>query len=304
MLARIPAPIRIPLVLLVLLASTLVHVALLLLATLAKALLPGMGARRRTGRVLEVIAESWIGVNSAMIDRFTDTRVQVEGLEGLDRRRSYLVLSNHQSWVDIPLLQKVLNRRIPLLRFFLKRQLIWVPVLGLAWWALDFPFMHRHSREQIAADPALARRDLEATRRACERFRGNPVAVMNFVEGTRATPAKLAAQRQAGDGVQPGYRYLLRPKAGGVAFVLGALADVLDEILDVTVIYPEGPATLWQLLANRLPAVRIVIKRVPLPSDLIAGDYASDPVLRDRFQRWLNGLWSAKDSEISNYKNR
>ena len=57
----------------------------------------------------------------------------------------YLVLANHQSWVDILVLQKVFNRRIPLLRFFLKRQLFWVPLLGLAWWALDFPFMGRYT---------------------------------------------------------------------------------------------------------------------------------------------------------------
>src|SRR5690606_33117909 len=162
------------------------------------------------------ISESWIGLNTAMIQMFTDTRLEVHCPAQLRSDGHYLVLANHQSWVDIPMLQAALNRRVPLLRFFLKSQLFWVPLLGLAWWALDFPFMKRYSREQLARRPELAGRDIEATRRACERFAHIPVSSMNFVEGTRFTPAKHAAQ-------QSPFSHLLKPKAGGVAFVLDAM---------------------------------------------------------------------------------
>lgn len=296
MFAALPAVIRVPLVLLIIAASTLLHVLPLVLLSLLRAVLPGSSVGRALGRLLESIAESWIGVNSFLIDHFTQTRVVVEGADGLVRQRTYLVLANHQSWVDIPVLQKALNRRIPLLRFFLKRQLFWVPVLGLAWWALDFPFMRRHSREEIAARPELALRDLETTRRACAKFRQQPVSVMNFVEGTRASESKLAAQASADPAL--GYRHLLRPKAGGVAFVLGSMGDVLDELLDVTVVYPAGRGTLWEFLTNRIPVVRVVVKRLPLPAELLDGDYEGDADYRRRFQDWVNALWQAKDEAI------
>ncbi|MCB1608649.1 MAG: 1-acyl-sn-glycerol-3-phosphate acyltransferase, partial [Xanthomonadales bacterium] len=124
--------------------NTLVHVPPVLLLAVIKAALPLAPLRRGINRLLMAISESWIAVNSWLIDAFTTTRVSVESDAELSAAGHYLVLANHQSWVDIPVLQKVLNRKIPLLRFFLKSQLFWVPLLGLAWWALDFPFMKRY----------------------------------------------------------------------------------------------------------------------------------------------------------------
>ena len=226
-------PLRLVLISLLIAANTVLHVLPLLLVALVKALLPFDRLRRASNPLLTGLAESWIGVNSWMMDRFTGMRVDVQEDAVLQVDGHYLVLANHQSWVDILVLQKVFNRRIPLLRFFLKRQLFWVPLLGLAWWALDFPFMGRYSRKQIARRPELAGRDIEATRRACEKFRAIPVAIMNFVEGTRFTPAKHATQGSP-------YRHLLKPKSGGVAFVLDAMGEGLHAILDVTIAYPGG----------------------------------------------------------------
>src|SRR5687767_10819024 len=97
--------------------STFVHVAVVLVVSLLKALIPIRAVRRVLNRVLMVIAESWIGVNSWMIRSMTHTRFVVEAPATLRYDGHYLVLANHQSWVDIPVLQAALNRRIPLLRF-------------------------------------------------------------------------------------------------------------------------------------------------------------------------------------------
>src|SRR5690606_32705762 len=198
----------------------------------------------------------------------------------------------HQAWVDILVLQKLFNRRIPLLRFFLKRQLFWVPLLGLAWWALDFPFMGRHTRAEIARNPALGRRDMEATRRACEKFRDIPVAIMNFVEGTRFTDDKHAKQGSP-------YRHLLKPKSGGVAFVLDAMGEGLHAILDVSIAYPAGRPSLVDLLADRVPEVRVQVRQRPIPTELVGGDYQGDREFRVRFQQWMNGLWREKDEDLA-----
>jgi 1-acyl-sn-glycerol-3-phosphate acyltransferase len=285
-------PLRLVPISLLIAASTVLHVLPLLLVALVKALLPFDRVRRASNPVLTGLAESWIGVNNWMMDRFTGTRVDVQEDAVLQVDGHYLVLANHQSWVDILVLQKVFNRRIPLLRFFLKRQLFWVPLLGLAWWALDFPFMGRYTPKQIARRPELARRDIEATRRACEKFRAIPVAIMNFVEGTRFTPGKHATQGGP-------YRHLLKPKSGGVAFVLDAMGEGLHAILDVTIAYPGGRPSLMDLLADRIPAVRVHLRQRSIPDELLRGDYQNDRAFRARFQQWMNGLWREKDADMA-----
>ena len=283
---------RAPIASLIFASSTLVHVAVVLVVSLLKALIPIRPVRRVLNSVLMAIAESWIGVNTWTIRSLTHTRFLIEEPATLRYDGHYLVLANHQSWVDIPVLQAALNRRIPLLRFFLKSQLFWVPFLGLAWWALDFPFMKRYSREVLAKRPELAGRDIEATRKACAKFRDIPVSVMNFVEGTRFTRAKHARQASP-------YAHLLKPKAGGVGFVLDAMGGALHSLLDVTLVYPSGQPTFADLFANRIPVVHAVIRERPIPSELIGGDYENDPQVRVRVQRWINEIWREKDAMIA-----
>ena len=284
-------PIRLTLLFLLIAASTVLHVVPLLLVALAKALLPSRRLRVASNPLLTGIAESWIGVNNWMWDRFTDTRLELHVRGDLHADGHYLVLANHQSWVDILVLQKVFNRRIPLMRFFLKRQLFWVPLLGLAWWALDFPFMGRYTPKQVARRPELAGRDIEATRRACGKFRSIPVSIMNFVEGTRFTPAKHASQGAP-------FRRLLKPKSGGVAFVLDAMGEGLHAILDVTIAYPNGAPSLVDLLADRVPEVRVQVRTRAIPAEMLHGDYQQDRAFRVQFQQWMNALWQQKDAEI------
>ena len=272
--------------------NTLLHVPPLLLAALFKALLPLNALRPGFNRLLEGIAASWIACNTFLIRMLTRTRLSLQLPQGLDPNGHYLVIANHQSWVDIPVLQAALSRRIPLLRFFLKSQLFWVPLLGLAWWALDFPFMKRYSRAKLAKHPELAGRDIEATRRACAKFEKLPVAIMNFVEGTRFTPTKRQVQGST-------YAHLLKPKAGGIAFVLDAMGNVLHAVLDVTIVYPAARPSFADLFANRIPAIHVEVVERPIPAHLLAGSYSADPAHRERMQDWVNQLWTEKDAAIT-----
>ncbi|MCE6984794.1 acyltransferase, partial [Pseudomonas frederiksbergensis] len=78
------------------------------------------------------------------------------------------------------------------------------------------------------------------------KFRGKPTAIFNFAEGTRFTQAKHRQQ-------QSPFKHLLKPKAGGVAFVLAALGEQLDALLDVTIVYPGDKAPgFWDLLSGNL----------------------------------------------------
>ena len=289
MLTALPLFLRLPLAALSVAANTVVHATPLLALALVKVLLPFPAARRGLSRALVGLAESWVSTNSRLLAAFTPTRWRIEGAEGLSHEGWYLVMANHQSWVDIPVLQHALNRRVPFLKFFLKQQLIWVPVLGLAWWALDFPFMRRYPRELLERRPELRGRDLEATRRACAKFRQLPVSVTNFVEGTRFTPRKHADQASP-------FRHLLKPRAGGVAFVLGAMGDTLRALVDVTIAYPGGRPTMMDLLAGRIAEIVVHVRERPIPAEFTTGDYENDPAFRERMQAWLNGIWAEKDA--------
>lgn len=266
--------------------------ALPILALALLKLIPVHTWRARVSAWLVALGESWISVNNRLMDQLTGTRVEVEYAGcALDKRGWYLVIANHQTWVDIPILQRVMLHRIPFLKFFLKQQLIWVPLLGLVWWALDFPFMRRYSRAELARRPELKGRDLEATRKACERFRQIPVSVMNFVEGTRYTAAKHAA----GGG---GLKHLLPPRAGGVAYVMQAMGDAIDTLVDITIDYPDGVPTMIDLLCGRVRRVRVRVQASPIPAELRRGDYENDAEYRARFQTWVNALWQAKDAQL------
>jgi len=254
-----------------------------------KFVLPIPAIRRWLSRVMTALAEGWIGCNNAIFRLLGSLPLDPRGLAGLSTREWYLVVSNHRSWVDILVLQAVFNRRIPFLKFFLKQQLIWVPFLGLAWWALDFPFMRRYTSAHLARHPEDRGKDLEATRRACEKFRLIPTSVMNFVEGTRFTPAKHAAFKSP-------YRNLLPPRAGGVSFVLSAMGGMLHSKLDVTIAYTTGTPSFWDLCCGRVGTVRVDVQRRPIEDWLAAGDYTNDPAFRERFQAWLGGVWTEKDT--------
>jgi 1-acyl-sn-glycerol-3-phosphate acyltransferase len=291
MLSFLPAPLRGCLALLLLILNTLICCWPLFALSLLKVLLPFAPVQRRLRFGMHWIAETWIAANKGWMRLMRRTRWDVQGVEGLDMQHSYLVTSNHQSWVDILVLQHQFNRRIPLLKFFLKQELIWVPVIGLCWWALEFPFMKRFSKQYLAKHPEKRGQDLATTRKACERYKTNPVSVFNFLEGTRFTQQKHDQQASP-------FRYLLKPKAGGIAFVLDAMGEQLHSMLNVTLHYPQGNPGFWDLLCGRVGEVVVRVQQQAIPRDFIGHNYDQDEAYRLQFQQWVNQLWLDKDAEL------
>ena len=278
------------------LINTVVLIGPMLLVALLKLILPGRRLKQLCSRAVMWIAENWAEINKGIFALLLPTQWDIRGTEDLRRDRSYLVISNHQSWVDIPALVEALNYKVPYFKFFLKKELIWVPFLGLAFWALDYPFMKRYSKEYLARHPEKKGEDLVITRRACEKFRDLPVTITNFLEGTRFDSAKHAAQNSP-------YKRLLRPKAGGVAFVLAVLGEQLDALLDVTIVYPgDHTPGFWELISGQVPKVIIDIQSRALSPELWQGDYANDPEFRQYMQQWVAQLWEEKDRRILELK--
>ena len=259
--------------------------------SIPKFLLPFKPMRRILDGFFLKLAENWISCNSGWMNLTQKTKWNVQGLENLNYKGWYLVVSNHQSWVDILVMQHLLNRRIPLMKFFLKHQLIWVPVMGPAWWALDFPFLRRHSAEYLKKHPEQKRKDFETTRLSCEKFANMPTSVMNFLEGTRFTQSKQARQDSP-------HQYLLRPKAGGIALALSVLGDKFNSLLNITIVYPDGIPTFWQFLCGELKRVTVRVQNIKIPQYILRGDYEGDDNFRTAFQLWVQQLWQEKDLQI------
>lgn len=249
--------------------------------------------RRHVNQGLREVAMIWAKGNDRIMDLTQRIYWDVEGDQDLgDLERSCLLTANHQSWADILALMRVINRRLPFPRFFAKRELLWVPVIGVALWALEFPLVRRVGREALEQHPELRRHDMESTRRACQRYRAEPVTLISFLEGTRFRPHKHSAQRSP-------FRHLLRPKSGGVGFALEVMGQQLARHVDVTIAYPEGRTGFFDMLSGRIGHVVVRVHQGELPPALQEGSgLAGEEAFRAQLRAWAWELWQTKDQEI------
>lgn len=270
--------------------NTLFWFVPILLLGLVK-LLPIPALRKFLSHLIDGCASGWISVNSFNQNLLHPVRIEVQGNAELSRDEWYMVIANHQSWVDILVLQRVFNRKIPFLKFFLKQELLYVPILGLAWWALDFPFMRRYSTAELKKNPKLKGKDIEITRRACAKFKDKPVSVMNFVEGTRFQAAKHKKQNSP-------FQHLLRPKAGGMAFALSAMGEQIHKLVDVAIYYPGKVPSFWDFISGQVDEIRVHVTVADIATEM-RGDYINDREFKQDFQEQLNQIWVHKDGILA-----
>jgi 1-acyl-sn-glycerol-3-phosphate acyltransferase len=168
--------------------------------------------------------------------------------------------------------------------------------MGINWWALEFPFMKRYSKEFLEKNPHLKGKDMETTRQTCEKYKHTPVAIFNFMEGTRFTSAKHARQKSP-------YKHLLKPKSGGAAFTLEAMDGLIDKLVNITIVYDEGtPMDYWSFMCGKVNKATIHVEEIKIPQELLKGDYTNDPEFRVQFQNWISDLWLDKDKLIDKIK--
>lgn len=288
------------LAILVISAYTLVAMAPLTLFAIGKLLSPTRGIRDFFSKLLVLVVEAWSGCNNFVIFLYRGTKWDIEIPAELQHKGHYLVSCNHQSWIDILALQKCFNRKIPFLTFFIKHELLYIPFLGFAWWALDYPFMRRYSREQVSKNPSLAGKDLESARIACERLKEIPFAMMSFPEGTRYSPAKREKSKSP-------YRSLLKPKVGGIGVVLYALGDRLQSMIDVTIVYPSrkngaSAPSFWDLMTGKVPEIIVRARELEIPEHLLGRNFRNDRNIRRELEAWIDQVWQEKDARIAHLK--
>ena len=206
----------------------------------------------------------------------------------------YMAMSNHQSWADIFVLLVSANYKIPLLKFFMKKELWWIPFIFLANKTLNMPFVNRHSKEQIKKNPSLRTKDYENTIKSCKRFLRSPSTIFSYAEGTRFTKDKHEKQHSP-------YKNLLIPKVGGMATALSAMSKV-NTLIDYSLIYKSNKRSAWDFLTGEMRHVRVVVKKYDIPERLKNRNYSTDKKYREEFKIWIEAIWTEKDNEIENLK--
>lgn len=267
----------------------------IIVAGIVKFLLPVPTVWRSVSAFCNTMMYCWCGGLALILRLNPCLKWDVQGMESLNKKSWYLLICNHHSWADIVILCVLFRNTIPMNKYFLKQQLAWVPFIGLACWALDMPFMRRYSRSYLIRHPERRGKDVETTRRSCEKFRSHPTTIVNFLEGSRFTDEKRVQSRSP-------YKHLLPPKAAGIAMALNVLGNQFDKMLNITLCYPENDSTpFFDMLSGKLTRVVVRVNLLPVTEEL-HGDYVNDKNFKRRFQLWLNGLWSDKDAQIDEIK--
>ena len=243
------------------------------------------------------IANHLISSNNALIDNMLprkDWRISLP--DDVNTEGKYLLISNHQSWVDTSIVQYISEKRLPLTRFFTKFELIYIPIVGQAFYFLDFPMMRRHSKEAVAKNPALKGQDIEEAKRACALLKDKPFTLLNYLEGTRFTQAKHEQQKSP-------YTHLLKPRAGGLSLAINALGSEMDGLLDMTIVYPDGVPTYSDLWKGNIKRLGVDVRYLDIPAELFAGikrgGYENDEQVKAQMFAWIEQVWRDKDQRIS-----
>ena len=270
--------------------NTLFWCLFLLTIAIFKLLIPTESWKRLCTKLIINIGECWIFCNGLWIEALHRPRWNVEGFEELDSSNWYLALANHQSWADIFVLQGITNRKIPMLKFFMKHVLIWVPVIGLAWWALDMPFLKRYTKEEIQKNPELRGKDIKAMEKSFERYSRYPVSIFSFAEGTRFTKEKKDNQLSQ-------FEYLLNPKIGGIGLTLTTM-PYIKLLLDFTIHYEDERRSFWDFLCGRMSKADVRVRQINIPDNLLGKNYEDDPIFRENLKEWVYDIWSDKEKYL------
>ena len=269
------------------LLNTLFWCIFLLSFAVLKLLLPIESWKIFFTKLIIFIGECWIFCNKAWINLLHKPKWKVNGFQKLDSKNWYLVTANHQSWADIFVLQSITNRNIPMLKFFMKDVLKWVPIIGLAWWALDMPFLKRYSKDQLEKNPKLRGRDIEQMKKSFGRYSRYPVSIFSFAEGTRFTEDKKLKQKSP-------YQKLLLPKTGGIALALSTM-PYIKSFINFTIKYDSEHRTFWKFLCGKMNDVTVEVEIIEIPESFFGNDYLNDESFRQEIKGWLNQIWLKKD---------
>lgn len=227
-------------------------------------------------------ADSWWGLGRWWTEGLYGIRAEFRG-DPIPAEENAIVVCNHQCMTDIVALWSLAWRkgRLGDMKFAVKDVLKYVPGLGWGMLFLDCLFLKRNWEE----DEKL----IHSTFAKFSRFQ-IPIWLISFSEGTRLTPKKWQAARAYAEKrglIAP--QNVLIPRTKGFAAAVTGLRHYATAVYDITLAYPQGIPSVWQLVQGRVDRFIIHVRRFPietLPQD------------RDGLSRWLMVRFEEKDRLI------
>ena len=117
--------------------------------------------------------------------KLSGIRVEIDGLEKLERGKSYVFISNHASLLDIPAVVYSLPFQ---LRFLAKKELYKIPVFGLA----------LRMAGHIRIDRGNLESAVDSLKKASVRLKKRKASVLVFAEGTRSLDGEIGRFKKGG----------------------------------------------------------------------------------------------------------
>ena len=266
----------------------------LTIVNIPRAIFPLKSLKIKLSKISNTIGEYTVyGLKIIMKIMHRDS-MQIFDDNEFNKNQWYMAVSNHQSWADIFILLVAAHNRIPLLKFFMKKELAWIPFIFLANKTLNMPFVNRHSKKQLEKNPNLRFKDYKNTLMACKRFQRSPSTIFSYAEGTRNNSKKHKAQNSP-------YKNLLIPRVGGIATALSAMPNI-DVLVDYSVVYKSDKRGAWAFLKGDMRDVKISVKKYTIPENLKNKNYSTDEEYRKNFKIWIEAIWEEKDKEIERLK--
>jgi 1-acyl-sn-glycerol-3-phosphate acyltransferase len=244
-------------------------VIFLVLFALLRLVMAAPGMRRSISAATEWIYRQAAAVHNFWMFRVVGIQLGIEG--SLPDHPAPIIISNHQTWMDIPVLHGTITARGPILKFLIKRELLWVPIIGWICYALNFPRLNRGNGE------GAREKDYAAIQSFSQTLNTERGALMIYAEGTRFTPQKHRNQNSP-------YRHLLLPRPGGLKIALESVPPETP-VVDVTIVY-RGDTSFWHCLGGSTRSIKVVIRTYQ----------ATD--IRD-VRSWLTARWQEKDQFFS-----
>ena len=219
---------------------------------------------------------------------------QIDYPANISTKSWYIGMSNHMSWADIFVLLFIGNYKLPLLKFFMKKELKWIPIIYLVHKTIDMPFLNRHKPGEAQNDPDLKARNFENARDAAKKFTRYPTTAFSFVEGTRYTETKNNIQ------LSP-YDDLLKPKIGALVTAFSGM-PMVEELIDFTIIYKTPKRSAWDFACGEMREAKIIIRSYKIPKFIKESDDMDSVKYKNQFRLFINDIWLEKQKLIKEQK--
>ena len=263
----------------------------LLLLAVIKLIVPLQPIKQAVYRLMIGFYFVAVKIDLVLFQWILNIRFEVDSLDDLQADKNYLIVSNHRSWADILVYQTILIDQTPIIKFIVKKELIFLPLVGLICWAYEYPLVHRNSIKDGSTRNNNLKTDQKILKDKLLDIGRNPTAIINFAEGSRYS-------QERGDRYSSPHANLLKSRTGGLFFILKTFGQQFDYLLDFTILYDCTEPIFFKFLSGKCRRVKVRVNKFPMSDLLQSLSDSSNTLSFEKVDEWLKILWSGKDKII------